>query len=153
MKEIISKIKHYCAYEDRSTYEVKHKLYGYGVPKTDADKIIAQLIQESYLNEERFAKQFAGGKFRIKNWGRIKIKYALQQKMVSQYNIRTALESIDHEDYLKTLQKLADKKWQQLRSKDFIVKKASTQFYLLQKGYEKHLVKKAIDKADSQAVS
>jgi len=83
----------------------------------------------------------------MKHWGRIKIKHALQQKKVSNYNIQTALDAIVEEDYLSVLQKLTAKKWRQLKSETFITKKAKTQFYLLQKGYEKHLIKNALDTA------
>jgi regulatory protein len=104
------------------------------------------MIEENYLNEERFAIQFAGGKFRINKWGRIKIKYALQQKRVSAYNINKAIDCIEEEDYQKTLQKLASKKWKQMTSPTF-VRRAGCMQYLLGKGYEKYLAKSAIDKA------
>jgi regulatory protein len=145
LPQIIQKIKHYCSYQERSCYEVLQKLYGYGLQKNQIDEIIKQLTTENYLNEEKFASVFATGKFRMKYWGRIKIKYALQQKKVNNYNIQAALDAIDEEDYLSVLQKLTTKKWKQLKSETLITKKAKTQFYLLQKGYEKHLIKNALD--------
>jgi regulatory protein len=80
-----------------------------GVRKADHDELMATLIEENYLNEERFALAFAGGKFRMKQWGRVKIRYELKQKQVSDYNIKIALKQIDEEQYLKTLQELAKK--------------------------------------------
>ena len=79
------KIKHYCAYQERSHKEVMGKLYDLGLFKKDAELLVSQLIEEGYLNEERFAIQFAGGKFRIKQWGKKKIVYALKEKQVSEY--------------------------------------------------------------------
>ena len=78
-EQALQKLKHYCGYQDRSHSEVKEKLYSLGVWKKDHDEIMAALIEENYLNEERFALAFAGGKFRMKKWGRVKIKYELKQ--------------------------------------------------------------------------
>src|SRR4029079_6902803 len=102
---------------------------------------MAQLIEENYLNEERFAKQYAGGKFRMNQWGRIKIKHALQQKKVSEYSIKKALKEIGEADYKKTLQKLAAQKLKTLKGEtNIFAKKKKLQDYLLQKGYEAELV-------------
>ena len=118
------------------------KLYDLGLFKKDAELLVSQLIEEGYLNEERFAIQFAGGKFRIKQWGKKKIVYALKEKQVSDYCIKKALAQIDEEDYRKTLQKLAAAKWMQLKGeKNRFVKMRKLQDYLLQKGYEYELVK------------
>ena len=87
-EEALQKAKQYCAYQERSHSEVKEKLYSFGLYKKDVDELLSELISENYLNEERFAIMFAGGKFRIKQWGRIKIKYALKQKQVSEYCIK-----------------------------------------------------------------
>jgi regulatory protein len=135
------KIKHFCSYQERSHREVKEKLYSFGLWKKDVEPILSQLIEENYLNEERFAMQFAGGKFRMKQWGRIKIKYELQQKQVSDYCIRKALASIDEETYHNTFKKLATQKLATLtREKNHFVKKKKLQDYLLQKGFEPSLV-------------
>ncbi|HRD43896.1 MAG TPA: RecX family transcriptional regulator, partial [Ferruginibacter sp.] len=99
------KIKHYCAYQERSHKEVKEKLYGFGLYKAEVELLLTQLIEENYLNEERFATAFAGGKFRMKQWGRQKIKYELKQKQVSDYCIKKALAAIDGEQYEKILYK------------------------------------------------
>src|SRR5687767_15443183 len=106
-EQALQKLRHYCAYQERCHVEVKEKLYSFGLRKQMVEESIAQLIEEDYLNEERFAIQFAGGKFRMKQWGRVKIKYALKQKQVSEYCIKKAMKELDEKDYGNTLQKLA----------------------------------------------
>jgi regulatory protein len=99
------------------------------------------LIEENYLNEERYAIAFAGGKFRTKHWGRIKIKYELQQKKISPYCIKKAMKEIGDDDYQKVFSKLANEKWSTLKSeKNIFIKKRKTQDYLLQKGFEYELI-------------
>ncbi len=143
--QALQKIKHYCAYQERCHAEVKEKLYGYGLYKNDVEPIISTLIEENYLNEERFAIAFAGGHFRTKQWGRVKIKYQLKQKQVSEYCIKKALKIIDEDDYLQTLQKLFDQKLKTLKSeKNIFIKKRKAQDYLLQKGFEMDLVREKI---------
>ena len=97
--QALPKAKHYCAYQERCHSEVKDKLYSFGLNKKEVEQILSQLIEENYLNEERFAIQFAGGRFRIKQWGRVKIKYELKQKQVSEYSIKKALEQIKETEY------------------------------------------------------
>src|ERR671939_7499 len=110
-EQAMQKLRQYCAYQERSHSEVTQKLWELGVRKAEQDEIIATLVEENYLNEERFAVQYAGGKFRLKDWGKKKIYYALKEKQVSDYCIRKALQSIPEEAYLKTLQHLAEKKY------------------------------------------
>ena len=113
--EALQKAKQYCAYQERCHSEVKEKLYSFGLHKKEVDELLSNLIGENYLNEERFAIQFAGGKFRIKQWGRVKIKYALKQKQVSEYCIKKALASIPENDYRKALRKVFEQKLQALK--------------------------------------
>ncbi len=141
-QQSIPKVKHYCAYQERCHAEVKDKLYGLGLNKKEAEEIISTLIEENYLNEERFAIAFAGGHFRTKKWGRVKIKYQLKQKQVSEYCIKKALQQIDEDDYLQTLQKLFDEKLKTLNSeKNIFIKKRKLQDYLMQRGYESDLIR------------
>ena len=130
------KIKHYCSYQERSHAEVKEKLYGFGLRKPEVEELISKLIEENYLNEERFSESFARGHFRMKQWGRVKIKYELKQKQVSEYNIQKALSSIEEDAYLKTLKKLAETKWKNIKTPGVNVytRVAKTTAYLLQKG-------------------
>lgn len=136
------KVQHYCAYQERSHAEVRQKLYGYGLWKDDVEALMAELITDDYLNEERFAIAYAGGHFRLKHWGRIKIRYELRQKQVSDYNIKRGLESIDEEDYLKLLSSLAKEKWNSFNNSDQtdFIRRVKTQAYLIQKGFEAELV-------------
>ena len=147
-EQALQKLRHYCGYQERSHAEAKEKLYSYGLRKQAVEESLAQLIEENYLNEERFAIQFAGGKFRMKQWGRVKIKHALKQKQVSAYCINKAMKELDNEDYDKTLHKLAKQKWNSIKGEgvNLFVKMGKTTDYLLQKGYEPELIKLAINK-------
>jgi regulatory protein len=147
-EQALQKLRHYCAYQERSHMEVKEKLYSFGLRKQMVEESIAQLIEEDYLNEERFAIQFAGGKFRMKQWGRVKIIHALKQKQVSTYCINKAIKELDGEAYEKTLHKLAKQKWSSVKGEgvNLFVKMAKTTDYLLQKGYEPELVRQVVAK-------
>jgi len=145
-EKALQKLKHFCAYQERCHSEVKEKLYNLGVWKKDHDEIIAALIEENYLNEERFAIAFAGGKFRVKQWGRVKIKYELKQKQVSEYSIKKAMKQIDEEEYLSVLNKLAKEKYASLKSEQYLVRKKKTMDYLMAKGFETDLIRKAVEK-------
>src|SRR5580765_5312431 len=112
----LQKIKHYCTYQERCHAEVRDKLYSFGLHKNEVDQLLTQLIEENFLNEERFSIAYAGGKFRMKQWGKEKIKYALQQKQVSDHCIRKALASINNTDYRKNFISVANKKFKTLRS-------------------------------------
>ena len=143
-EQALQKLKHYCTYQERSHYEVKQKLYELGVRTNDHDEIIASLIDEDYLNEERFAIQFAGGKFRMKQWGKKKILYALREKKVSDYSIKKALAEINEDDYLVVLKKLAEEKYNLLKDEQHMDRKKKTTDYLIQKGYEYENVNNAL---------
>lgn len=143
-EQALQKLKHYCAYQERSHAEVKEKLYNLGVWTKDHDGIIAALIEENYLNEERFAIAFAGGKYRVKQWGRVKIKYELKQKQVSEYCIKKALKQIDEDDYRKTLFELTEKKYASLKNEQYLVRQKKTADYLIRHGFEQGLVMEAI---------
>ena len=144
-EEALQKAKYYCAYQERCHSEVKEKLYSLGMNKKEVDELLSELITDNYLNEERFAIQFAGGKFRIKQWGRVKIKYALKQKQVSEYCIKKALKGIDERDYTKTAEKLFEQKLKTLKTeKNIFIKKRKLQDYLLQKGFETSTISKLI---------
>jgi regulatory protein len=146
-EQALQKARHYCGYQERSHAEVKEKLYSFGLRRQEVEESLSQLIEEDYLNEERFAQQFAGGHFRMKQWGRVKITYELKQKRVSDYCIKKGLKEIDENDYIKTLDKLAAAKWDTFRGEtNLFIKLRKTQDYLLQKGYESGLVKEAIGK-------
>ena len=141
MEAALRKIKHYCAYRERSHSEVKDKLYGFGLYKSEVEQLISTMVEENYLNEERYAIAFAGGHFRMKQWGRTKIKYEMKQKGIGEYCIRKALASIGQDNYQKTFNKLAREKQRLLKSETNIyTKKKKLQNYLLGKGYEFELI-------------
>ncbi len=135
-EQAIQRIRHYCAYQERAQQEVRDKLYELGMTKDEVEEIMSDLIAENFLNEERFATQFAGGHFRIKGWGKVKIQHALQQKRVSSYNIKIGLKSIDEDAYLQTLQNIATKKWNSLKGERGMSRIAKTQAFLHQRGFE-----------------
>jgi regulatory protein len=140
-EQALQKARQYCAYQERCHSEVKEKLYSFGLWKKDVEEALSTLIEENYLNEERFAIQFAGGRFRMKHWGRVKIRYELKQKQVGEYNIKKALAAIDQVDYDRTLGKLAADKWGLLREEtNLFVRRHKLQDFLLHKGYERELV-------------
>ena len=144
-EQALQKVRHYCAYQERSHYEVRQKLRELGIRQSDQEEIISSLIEDDYLNEERFAVQFAGGKFRMNDWGRKKIMYGLREKRVSDYNINKALRSIDEEEYEKKLHTLAEKKYELLKEEQYMERKKKTIDYLLQKGFEHELVSKVVN--------
>lgn len=143
-EQALQKIKHYCAYQERCHSEVKEKLYALGVWKKDQDEIMASLIEENYLNEERFAIAFAGGKWRVKQWGRVKIKYELKQKQVSEYCIKKAMKEIPDEEYLAVLNKLAKEKYAALKDEQYLIRKKKVLDYLIGKGFEPALIMTAL---------
>ncbi len=151
-EQAIQKAKHYCAFQERTHIETKEKLYSFGLHKNEVEESMAQLIEENYLNEERFAIQFAGGKFRMKHWGKMKIKYALKEKRISDYNIRKALEEIDEDEYRQQLQKLAVKKWKSMKTeKNSYLKLQKARDYLIRKGYESGLVMPVLRKLTTES--
>lgn len=135
-EQAIQRIRHYCAYQERAQQEVRDKLYELGMTMDEVEEIMSDLIAENFLNEERFATQFAGGHFRIKGWGKVKIQHALQQKRVSSYNIKIGLKAIDEDAYIKTLQQLATKKWNSLKGERGLSRMAKTYAFLHQRGFE-----------------
>ena len=144
-EQSLPKIKQYCAYQERCHKEVREKLYSFGLNKIEVGEIVSTLINENYLNEERFAIQFAGGKFRMKQWGKNKIKQALTFKQVSDYCIKKALKEIDGVSYERAFQKLSEQKLKTLKSeRNIFVKKRKLQDFLLQRGFESDLIREVI---------
>ncbi|HKC67970.1 MAG TPA: regulatory protein RecX [Bacteroidia bacterium] len=139
-EQALIKIRDWCAYQERCQQEVRDKLYDYGL-KTDAvENMIAQLVTENFVNEERFAIAFAGGKFRIKKWGKVKIKQELKAKRVSDYCIKKGLAVIDNTEYINTLKKVLALKEKSITEKNVLKKKQKLVRYALSKGYEQDLV-------------
>ncbi|MBS1554995.1 MAG: RecX family transcriptional regulator [Bacteroidetes bacterium] len=138
--EAVKKIQYYCAYQERSHREVRNKLFDYGLFESEVDEITSKLIADGFLNEERFAKAFAGGKFRIKKWGKIKIERELEMLGVSKRNIATGLKEIYEDDYRKALISLLEKKSTQLTDDEGYQLKDKLGRYVIAKGYEPAMV-------------
>jgi len=143
-EQALQKLRHYCGYQERCHSEVREKLYRLEVAKKLHDGIIASLIEEGWLDEERFAIAYAGGKFRVKQWGKQKITHALMQKQVSGYSINKGLNKIKGDEYIAVLKKLAEEKYESLNQEQWVIRKRKTMDYLLQKGYETELVNEVL---------
>lgn len=142
--EAKGKIQRYCAYQERSHHEVRNKLFEYGLYSNDVDQLLTDLITDGFLNEERYAKAFVGGKFRMKKWGRIKIVNALEAQGLSQNCIKIGLKEIDADDYLTTLNFILEKKGGEIDEENIFAKRDKISKYAIQKGYEPELVWKTL---------
>ncbi|GAA4116287.1 regulatory protein RecX [Aquimarina addita] len=138
--EAIKKMEHYCAYQDRCHKEVMEKLKTMHLIPEAKEKIILHLLEHNFLHEERFAKSFARGKFRIKKWGKQRIVRELKFRQISEYNIKTALKEIDEQEYISTFHELAEKKYDTISVSDPYKKRKKLIDYLLYRGWEQHLV-------------
>nr|WP_232805879.1 RecX family transcriptional regulator [Salegentibacter maritimus] len=145
IKEATIKLMQFCAYRDRSHKEVEEKLNKMNMIPAAQEQIIIQLMQEDFLNEERFARSFVRGKFRIKKWGKIKIKQELKFREISSPIIKIALTEIEQEKYNATLYELAKKKLDLLKEPDSFKKKRKLADFLLRKGYESNLVYEVVN--------
>lgn len=139
-KVVLKKICSFCTYQERTQDEVRKKLSEWKVFSEEAEEIIAWLILENFINEERFAKIFAGGKFRIKNWGKRKITFELKSRKLSPYCIQSALREISDEDYKEKIGVLIKKKSIGLIESNSLIKKQKIANYLITKGYESELI-------------
>lgn len=138
-QQALLKAANYCAYQERCHDEVRNKLSEWGVWGTDADEVVLKLIEQNYLNEERFARAYAGGKFRTQHWGRIKIKLELKARHISDYCIRAGMQEISDKDYHDTLQRLASQKWKETKDTNPLSKRNKVARYLAGKGFEQDL--------------
>jgi regulatory protein len=140
VKEATLKLMQYCAYRDRSQKEVEDKLLEMRMIPAAREEIIIKLMQEDFLNEERFARSFVRGKFRIKKWGRYKIQQELKARDISSPIIKLAMTEIEESVYTTTLYELAEKKLNLLSEEDKFKLKKKLGDYLIRKGYESSLV-------------
>ncbi|MCO6147826.1 regulatory protein RecX [Flavobacterium sp. NRK1] len=145
VEEAQRKMEHYCAYQERCHDEVIQKLKSLNMIPQAIDAIVIHLLDNNFLNEERFACSFARGKFRIKHWGKRRIINELKARNISKYNIDTALKEIPAEEYLETFHLLADKQWENVRESNLLKKKKKVMDFLLRKGYESNLVQEKIN--------
>ena len=145
IKQAKLKAANFCVYRERTQQEVRNKLYKLGLYKNEVEELISDLISENFINEERFAIAFTGGKFRMKKWGRIKIINELKRRGLTEYCIKKGLGEIDDQTYETTARALADKKFEILNDTDQLKKKFKVMRYLSGKGYENILVQKIAD--------
>ncbi|MBI3512255.1 MAG: RecX family transcriptional regulator [Bacteroidetes bacterium] len=134
----------WCAYQERCQQEVRDKLFQWGLYPGAVENIISELILKNFINEERFAIAYAGGKFRIKKWGRIKIRVELKRRKLSDYCISKAMKEIDEKDYRKTLGQIAEKKMKEVKEKNELKKKYKVMSYLISRGFESELVREIV---------
>ncbi len=147
-KTALAKLEHYCAYQERSQQEVRDKLYGYGLHSAEVEDVLCDLIGADFLNEERFAIAYVLGKFRIKHWGKLKIKQGLKLKRVGDNLIKKALLQINYDDYEKTLKELLEKKNALLKEKEGYKRRQKLVIYGISKGYEREIIFDCLNSSD-----
>ena len=139
-KEATLKAANFCAYQERSQQEVRNKLYDYGLHQVEVDEVLSDLITQGFVNEGRFAKAYAGGKFRMKQWGRIKILQGLKRHKISEYCMKMAMNEIDDDTYKTTLAELLKKKSLTFKSDNDFERKTKIARYAIGRGFESELV-------------
>ena len=147
--EIKKKMEYYCAYQDRCHQEVEKKLREFRLIPEAREMILLHLMQHNFLNEERFAKSFARGKFRIKKWGKRRIVQELKFRDITAYNIKTALKEIDEDEYLKTIEEVANSKYAQLKESNKYLKNQKLYQYLYRRGFESDIIQDTIKKINA----
>ncbi len=140
LQEATKKLEHYCAYQERCHQEVKQKLVSMHMIPEAIDVIMIHLLEHNFLNEERFAKAYVRGKFKIKAWGRRRLIFQLKQKDVSKFNIKQALAEISDEEYIGVFNDLAEKVAHTIKETNKLKKKKKFVDYFLYRGWESHLV-------------
>ena len=143
--EAKQKLESYCAYQERCHQEVRRKLRSMGMIPLAIDDIMVHLIKNNFLNEERFARSYARGKFRVKKWGRIRIERELKARGLSDYTIEAGLDEIDEDEYMDTFESLAEKKYATIKDTNPYKAKAKLANYLLYRGWETDLVYEKIN--------
>ncbi len=140
IQELKLKLEHFCAYQERCHLDVVQKMRGMAIDSNTIDEIVVYLIQNQFLNEERFACSFARGKHRIKNWGNVRIINELKARNISQTIISIALKEITTEEYFTTFEILSLRIWENNTEKNELKKRKRFCDYLLRKGFESQLV-------------
>lgn len=143
-QQALERMRKYCALQERSQQEVRYKLVQLGQRGNTLENIIATLIEENFLNEERYAMAFARGKFRMKGWGKAKIIHALKQQGISAYCISKAMKEIDQGDYRNMLMATLKKKAATLKSREPLAQRQLLARYLIGKGFEAEMVWEAV---------
>ncbi|WP_100628527.1 regulatory protein RecX [Algoriphagus formosus] len=145
VEEAEEKIAAFCAYQERCIWEVRRKLYEKGIAEAQIEKLIGFLLREKFIDEGRYARAFARGKFRLKKWGKNRIRMELKMRQVPEDLIRKGLLEIDPTEYYDTLLSETEKKWEKTKEPDLYKKRFKVVGYLMQRGFEQDLVQEAID--------
>jgi regulatory protein len=145
LQEAKLKIASFCGYQERCQEEVRRKLVERGVYGEQAEVLISDLIEEGFLNEERFAKAFVRGKYGLKKWGRNKIIQELKFRKISPNCIKSGMKEVEEDEYWHNLLSQAEKKWTLIKEKDPLIKRYKLQQYLIGRGYEFDLIQMAIE--------
>ena len=146
IKEVTEKIQSFCALQDRCQWEVENKMRDWGIEDDIIENILTDLILEKFIDEQRFAESFCRGKFRIKRWGKVKIKNELKRRKISESCINKGLEQIEEKEYYSILEKLFEKKKNSLKDNNQFIRKGKTAKYLEQKGFESNLIWELINR-------
>ena len=146
IKETTEKIQSFCALQDRCQWEVENKMRQWGVEEYIIENIVTDLILEKFIDEQRFSESFCRGKFRIKRWGKIKIKNELILRKISISCIQKGLEQIENKEYYSVLKELYEKKKNSIKDKNQFIRKGKIVKYLQQKGFESNLIWELINK-------
>lgn len=146
IKETTEKIQSFCALQDRCQWEVENKMRQWGVEEYIIENIVTDLILEKFIDEQRFSESFCRGKFRIKRWGKVKIKNELTLRKISFSCIQKGLEQINDKEYYSVLKELYEKKKSSIKDKNQFIKKGKIVKYLQQKGFESNLIWQLINK-------
>ncbi|MGB5464234.1 MAG: regulatory protein RecX [Aureibaculum sp.] len=134
------KLEYYCIYQERCHQDVENKLRSMKLSTSYKETVLLHLLENDFLNEERFSKAFARGKFRIKKWGKRRIEKELKTRNISEYNIRSGLQEISESDYLESFNELAKKRLSQIKESNIYIKRKKLTDYLLYRGWESDLV-------------
>ncbi|WOC40932.1 regulatory protein RecX [Polaribacter sp. HL-MS24] len=143
--EIKRKLELYCVYQDRCHKEVEQKMHEYQLIPEARELILLSLMKENFLNEERFSKSYARGKFRIKSWGKQRIVSALKFRDISAYNIKTALKEIDDDAYIETLYRITENRNAVISEPNIFKRKKKLIDFLMRKGFENELIYKVVN--------
>ena len=144
LEEARGKLETFCSYQERCVWELRRKLFEKGVQGAASEKIIAELQANGFVDEERFARSYARGKFRMKKWGKARIRQELKLREINASTIQKGLSEIDGEEYVTVLEREAEKKWEKTKETDAYKKRYLLTKYLMGKGFEQDLIQEAL---------
>ena len=149
-EEILKKLMRYCAYQERSVYDVREKMRKWQLSERTIEEMLQILQDEGFVDDQRFAEAFVRGKFSSRKWGRNKIKAALYAKKIPGDTIDRALREIDEEDYENQLFNILHNKRGLIKASDDFTRKQKLALYAQSKGYELDLIWKMIQKLNTE---